>query len=142
MRTALVKIAVLGIALGLAGCAAESNVGDGTFPAEALTTLHSDGGLAIEVRTSPEQPPSRGQSSVELRVSDAQGKPLDGLAIGAEPWMPAMGHGASTEPDQTPEGEGRYRFDKVELFMPGEWELRMTFSGPTSDRATARFQIP
>jgi YtkA-like len=140
MKSALLKTAAL--ALGLAGCATESGSGDGTFPAEPLATIHSQSGLAIEVRTSPDQPPARGESSVELRVSDAHGKLLDGLDVDAEPWMPAMGHGASTDPVKTPEGDGRYRFDKVELFMPGEWELRLTFSGETSDRATARFQIP
>jgi hypothetical protein len=145
MRAALGLLTVFGcsLLLGATGCATESgDDGNGAFPEAPLATLHSDGGLAIEVRTSPAQPPSRGESSVELQVSDAQGKLVDGLDVDVEPWMPAMGHGASTDPVRTVEGDGRYRFDKVELFMPGEWELRLTLSGKTSDSATARFQIP
>ena len=133
-------VIVFGLAVGLAGCASDpSREGSGTFPEAPLATIHSRDGLAIEVRTSPDQPPSRGDSSVELRVSDAEGEPAPDLDIDAEPWMPAMGHGAATEPERTVEGDGRYRFDDVELFMPGEWELRLTISGKTSDSATARF---
>jgi hypothetical protein len=30
----------------------------------------------------------------------------------------------------------------VELFMPGQWELRTTFSGPAQDSVTPSFEIP
>jgi hypothetical protein len=133
----------LGLVALIGGCASESG-GDGpaTFPDKSVETLHLDNGNAIEVRTSPEQPPSRGQSSIELTVLDDEGHAIDGLDVGADPWMPAMGHGAATLPERVVEGGGKYRFDEVELFMPGTWELRVTIADKTKDRATAHFQIP
>jgi hypothetical protein len=125
------------------GCAGESTGTDEppTFEKEALSTLHA-GALTIEVRTSPAQPPSRGESSVELTVTGEDGQTEDGLDVSADPWMPAMGHGAATDPERVVEAGGRYRFDRVEMFMPGEWELRLDVAGKTEDRATAHFKIP
>jgi hypothetical protein len=39
-------------------------------------------------------------------------------------------------------GSGRYVVSDVALVMPGTWELRTTFAGPTQDRATPSLQIP
>jgi hypothetical protein len=149
-RTALMKPLVSFAAVALAGATALGCSGDpGTavsaesFPAAALSTLPSaNGALTIEVRTAPEQPPSRGPSSVDYRITGQGGTPVDGLTIGVVPWMPAMGHGASVVPSVAPMGGGRYVISDVELFMPGQWELRTTFSGPAQDSVTPSFDIP
>ncbi|HVY45518.1 MAG TPA: FixH family protein, partial [Minicystis sp.] len=126
------------VAFGLAapllvGCAADAGGGGAggaaPFPAKALATIASENGLSVEVRTSPSQPPSRGEAAVEFTVRDAQGEPVDGLTVTGQPWMPDMGHGASTNPTVEAEGGGVYRFDRVELFMPGRWELRASLTG-------------
>jgi hypothetical protein len=126
------------------GCSVEPAGGEATsFPAKPLTTLHSDASaLTIEVRTAPEQPPGRGVVSVEYRVTDKDGAPVDGLTLEVVPWMPDMGHGSSVKPIVTAEGGGRYVVSNVQLFMPGRWELRTTTFGPVEDRATPSFQIP
>lgn len=140
------------IAFGLAlsmlalGCSSgASNAAGGgtetTFPAEPLATVVTDQGLSIEVRTAPEQPPARGLTDVELVVSDADGKPVDGLDLGVQPWMPQMGHGASTKPTIEAMGGGHYVISNVAFFMPGQWELRTTIAGSMNDRATVQFQI-
>ena len=104
-----------------------------TFPAEALSTGASDtGALTFEVRTSP-QPPAAGTCSVELTVKNASGAPVDGLALSVVPWMPAMGHGTSILAEVTPKGGGVYLVTDVSFFMPGDWELRTSVSGPVSD---------
>jgi hypothetical protein len=96
------------------------------FPLDAYATASSDGrAYRVEVRTSPEQPPTRGELQIELRVTDASGAPADGLPVTVTPWMPAMGHGTSMTPTIKAEGNGAYRVEDVELFMPGTWQLRV-----------------
>ena len=52
------------------------------------------------------------------------------------------GHGGSVVPRATDQGGGRYLVENVYLFMPGQWELRMTFNGELPDTATAIVDIP
>ena len=73
--------------------------------------------------------------SVEYRITNADGQPVDGLVLSVVPWMPDMGHGASIEPMVSAVGGGRYVISNVELFMPGRWELRTSITGPSEDRA-------
>jgi hypothetical protein len=131
-------------ALCVVACSStERAAGDETFPAEPLVSLESEvAHLHIDVRTSPEQPPTRGVLSVELTIEDPLGTPLDGLTIEVVPWMPAMAHGASVQPSVTPRGGGRYVLRDVDLFMPGQWELRTAISGSYTDHATAKLYIP
>ena len=127
-----------------AGC---SSAGDSSgsldiFPAIPLTTLSTDSGrFRVEVRTAPDQPPARGEISVELLMRDTSGAPVDGLAVSVVPWMPAMGHGTSIEPVVTPKGEGKYLVTQVSLFMPGEWQLRTSIGGQVSDHVAPSFSI-
>ena len=131
------------LALGCSGEASSAGSGgaEATFPAEPLATVVTDQGLSIEVRTAPEQPPTRGVIDVELVVSDADGKPVDGLDLAVQPWMPQMGHGASTKPSIEAKGGGHYVVSDVAFFMPGTWELRTSIAGAKNDSATVNFQI-
>ena len=133
------------LALGCSSGSSSAGGGGGgaeaTFPAEPLATVVTDQGLSIEVRTAPEQPPTRGVIDVELVVNDADGKPVDGLDLAVQPWMPQMGHGASTKPSIEAMGGGHYVVSKVAFFMPGQWELRTSIAGSTNDSATVNFQI-
>jgi hypothetical protein len=142
----------LGLALSLLalGCSSELGTtaaggGEGeeaTFPAEPLATVETkQGGLSIEVRTAPEQPPTRGLIDVELVVTGPDGEPVDGLDLAVQPWMPQMGHGASTKPSIEAKGGGRYVVSDVAFFMPGNWELRTSIAGAKNDSATVNFQI-
>lgn len=139
----------VGLALGLLllGCTGESGTAAGggaepTFPAAPLMTLKTDhGALSLEVRTAPVQPPPRGLFTVELVATDMNGKPVDGLDLGVQPWMPQMGHGASTKPSIEAKGDGHYVISDVACSMPGRWELRTTIAGAVQDSATVAFQI-
>jgi len=112
------------------------------FPRAAAETVASTaGGLRVEVRWSPATP-VRGQDAVELTFRDDNGDLVDGLGVGVVPWMPAHGHGTSVEPTVTPTGPGVVVASPVYLYMPGEWQLRMTISGEVDDAAVATIQIP
>ena len=114
-----------------------------TFPASALSTVTSDGGkLHVSVHGAPSQPLSAGLDCLELDVTDAStGATVDGLSITMTPWMPAMGHGASSTPVVTALGDGRYVLTEVSLVMPGEWQLRTQFSGPVTDSVEPTFNV-
>ncbi len=66
-----------------------------------------------------------GKNALELALSDHQGEPLVGAKLGAEPWMPAHGHGSNTTPVVSELGGGNYRVDDLVFEMPGNWEVRL-----------------
>ena len=147
-RAALVLLALGAAATACGGGAARPSgtvpAGE-SFPEVALVSLPSDsGGRTVEVRTSPEQPPGRGVSSVQLVIRDRSGAPVEGLALTVVPWMPDMGHGTSVVPSVTDQGHGVYLVSNVYLFMPGDWQLRteVAAQGAPTDHVTADFQIP
>jgi hypothetical protein len=145
-RTAFLIAATLAGA-ALLGCSGgdDGDGGDGgnSFAPTPLATVSSDGAkLRIEVRTSPEQPPSRGILAVEYRITGKDGAPVDGLTLSVVPWMPDMGHGTSITPTVTAMGDGTYVISDVELFMPGQWDLRTQVTGSLEDSVTPTFQIP
>lgn len=111
-----------------------------------MTVTSDSGNLHAEVRTSPSQPPTRGEQSVQLVITNADGSPAAGLKLDTTPWMPAMGHGASVTPSVTETTPGTYVIDDVDFFMPGTWELRTTVSSAapssTADHVAPSFQIP
>lgn len=105
------------------------------FPDSALVTSQGESGaLSFELRTAPSQPPPRGTSTAELRITDASsGAPVDDLAVQVVPWMVAMGHGSSGKPTVTASGGGKYVVSNVSLYMAGQWELRITVTGSAAD---------
>jgi hypothetical protein len=141
MNRLLATLLVGSIAVGCGG--SSSTTSDG-FGSEPLMTMTSDSGnFRIDVRTAPTQPPSRGEQSVELIITDAaSGAPKTGLQLDAVPWMPAMGHGASVTPSTTEKSPGTYVIEDVDFFMPGTWELRTSISGSVTDKVAPSFQIP
>lgn len=111
---------------------------DSGFPSAAAVRVQSDSTrLWIEVRTAPEQPPVHGSNTVELTITDASGTPVDGLTVVVVPWMPSMGHGSTTTPAVSPQGQGKYLVTNVTLQMAGTWELRLTITLPDGGEETA-----
>ena len=123
--------------------AAAPSTSSGAFEGPPLITFDGDGAkVHVELRTGPDQPPSRGVENLSLAVTDRAGAPLDGLTIEVVPWMPAMGHGASVKPQVTAVGNGHYTVEDVDFYMPGQWQIRITFSGAVEDHAISVLQIP
>ena len=125
------------------GCSGPAKPANASFPLSPIVTMTSKTGeLSIEVRTLP-QPPVRGTNLVELTVKNTvDGSPREGLSIAMTPWMPAMNHGSSAIPTATAETGGKYLVTDVDLFMPGRWELRTSFSGPAKDYVAPAFDVP
>ena len=127
----------------VSGCSSPASADGASFSGSPFASFTTDGGkLHVDLRTAPDQPPSRGVENVELVVHDESGAAVSGLTIDVVPWMPAMGHGASLQPRVEAAGEGRYVVSDVHFFMPGDWQLRLTFSGPVEDHAAPVLQIP
>ena len=128
------------LAIAVAACSSGSE-GPPSFGQQAfMTTTGASGALRVELRTSP-QPPSRGTIAAQLVVTSAtDGTPQDGLDIAIQPWMPAMNHGAIA-PTITPQGNGTYLVTDLDLYMPGNWQLRTKISGPVTDSVAPAFEI-
>jgi hypothetical protein len=143
---ALHSIAFASIAFACAlGCSSSSpaeSTNPPVFPVDALSSMIADDGAThVDVRTAPSQPPSRGVVDVEIAVHDDHGAPLDGLTLDVVPWMSAHGHGASASPTVVGEGQGRYWVRDVDLFMPGDWDLRVQISGTVHTQLDAHLQV-
>lgn len=104
--------------------------------------VSDSGALRVETVMSPD-PPQRGLDGADLTVTNVgDGGAVDGLTIAVSPWMPAMNHGTSLVPTVTALGSGKYSVTNLDLFMPGHWLLRLSFSGPVTDHAAPAVDIP
>ena len=112
----------------LLGCSGAIDGGTATFPQSAYSTTQTMGGdYDIALRSSPAQPPTRGEMELLLSVTNAAtSQAVDGLQLTVVPWMPAMGHGSSMTPVVTPRGDGDYLVTNVVLAMPGTWQINVT----------------
>ncbi len=80
----------------------------------------------LAITASPETaPPTLGDNVFGVQVNDAQGVGVVGASLTVVPWMPAMGHGASSPPVCKENGGGAWRCTEVRFTMPGTWEVRI-----------------
>lgn len=135
---------VLTAALAACGAPSEGPTSSAVFPLDSFASISSDtGALHLELRTAPAQPPTRGEAQMEVRITDSKAQPVDNLDLHVLPWMPSHAHGTSVIPLVTFVGNGVYRIERLELYMPGEWQLRMTVDAlGRQDHATASLEIP
>ena len=67
--------------------------------------------------------------TVRVRVSDADGKPVDGATISVDGGMPQHGHGLPTQPQvRRSLGDGIYEIEGVRFSMGGWWELKLAIA--------------
>lgn len=133
----------LALALTQHACSGGSAGSMGEFPTESLLALTTESGsLRVEVRTLPDQPPTRGDVTMQLSIRDVQtGVPEVGLGLKVVPWMPAMGHGTSIKPTIFESSPGIYQLDHLILFMPGTWQIRTDFEGSVSEHVVPTLEI-
>ena len=143
MTERILKIGGLAALVLLASaCGGVPSSASAPFPAQSLLVLNSDSGQSrVEVRTAPDQPPTRGNVSMQLLITDvATGALQTGLDLDAVPWMPAMGHGTSVTPTIVETSPGTYDLENLVLFMPGTWQVRTDWDGSV-EHVTPTFEI-
>lgn len=141
MSLDLRSVSALAFLALVAGCSGDGAANDAGIGDTSLDS--TSGALHVEVTSEPSSAPVRGSNRIYFEVSaNDTGEPADGLVMQMVPFMPAMGHGSSSEPSSSELGGGRYAFDDVLLTMPGVWELRTSISGTASDYVAPRFDVP
>lgn len=69
--------------------------------------------------------------------------PVVNAGIIVLPTMPAHGHPAGKDVIVTPLPEpGQYKFEPVNTWMAGVWEIEILIDAPSEDRAVFRFCVP
>lgn len=84
------------------------------------------GGLALKIVAATPDPPGKLTNSMTLQLSDAEGRPVDGVTLAVVPFMPDHGHGSSVKPRITPKGAGAYEITNLYYPMPGLWRITVT----------------
>lgn len=81
--------------------------------------------------------------TVSVRVTDAQGQPVDGATITVDGGMPEHGHGLPTQPRVTRAlGDGVYEIEGLRFSMGGWWELKLAIaSSAGSDNVTFNLDL-
>ncbi|MBZ4336484.1 FixH family protein [Corallococcus sp. AS-1-12] len=120
---------------------AGSDAGQVSAATPVGTVASASGRLRVEVLSSM-TPLRRGVQTFQVRVTDAaSGKPVPGVVLTVQPWMPAMGHGIPEDPRVTARAPGDFEVSDADLFMPGVWELRFTLKGTVEDSATVTLKL-
>ncbi|MBP8298407.1 MAG: FixH family protein [Burkholderiales bacterium] len=69
--------------------------------------------------------------TVPVRIADASGRPVAGVAIAVSGGMPEHGHGLPTQPRVTRAlGDGVYEIEGVRFSMGGWWQLKLAIESP------------
>lgn len=112
----------------VAGCSRSSNPSGSAAKQGAQIVLNSD------------PHPKMGASTVSVTVRDADGRPVDGAAVSAEFFMPAMASMGKTTTQLKPQGNGRY--DGLEpLSMAGSWQMTVTAKQGDTTVASKLFNL-
>jgi hypothetical protein len=82
----------------------------------------------------PEQPlKPRRMQSIQVRITDPAGQPVEGATIAVDGGMPQHGHGLPTRPRVTKYlGDGVYAIDGVRFNMGGWWEFKLAVTTPAA----------
>jgi len=141
MKRLIVTLLLAATAVATSGCATlMTMIGKGpTKPAASEFGLGPRTGSLYTATLEPAQPlRKRKLQTVQVRIVDASGKPVDDAAITIDGGMPQHGHGLPTRPRVTRNlGAGVYEIEGVRFSMGGWWEFKLAISAPAgSDRVT------
>jgi hypothetical protein len=95
-------------------------------------------------RLEPRQPlVLRRLQTVPVRITDAAGRPVEGVRIAVDGGMPEHGHGLPTQPRLGRSlGDGVYEIDGVRFSMGGWWEFKLAIESPAgADRVTFNLSL-
>ena len=133
-------------AAGAMGSAIGCRPSNGDVYAADLEKLGAAGHFDFTLVSSSPAPPALGDNQFLVRVSRADGGPVDGqLSVALD--MPEHGHPSPKQPQISFDAEGNvFSLDPMRLFMVGLWRITFSFEGPVdgatlSDSATFEFCI-
>jgi hypothetical protein len=141
------KIAILHVLIGLMMLAAITGCSSGAPPTPAAATqapggapLESKqvGDLKLTLYSSP-NPPIRGANVIQVSLTDAAGKPVNGAKVSFDLDMTNMSHGKNVVPAE-PAGQGLYS-GQVSFMMPGPWRSIVVIERPGQPPIQARFDF-
>jgi len=99
--------------------------------------------IKIEMTTAP-SPPQKGKNTVRIRLTGADGKPVDGVRVSATfmmPPMPAMGMAAARATAAlSAKGQGNYE-GQLELDSGGTWQVTVTVQRAGTTIATQKLTV-
>lgn len=97
-------------------------------------SVEGDDGLSLKVESIEPNPPVVGDNSWRVELS-RDGEPLAGAAdeILVSPFMPDHGHGSPVSVGVSELSDGVYRFEPVNTFMPGYWEITLRVQGDAGE---------
>lgn len=120
------------------GCKDDARI-DGT--ASNLEKKGKNGQFTFILSETSPNPPARGVNRWTVKVKDAQGNTVTGLTVTADPRMPDHGHGSSTQPTVSAEGDA-YIVEGISLYMAGLWQVTIAAQGSgVSDSAIYSYCI-
>jgi hypothetical protein len=152
-------VLVVGLVVCAGGCSPSSDdkpaVDSGATPDSAPSFCDSDprvlaftpgllvkgksGALQAKLLTIDPTRVSKGDNtwSLQLLTGDGTDKPVDGATLTVKPFMPDHGHGSAIVPLVTPAGsEGKYAITRLNLFMPGLWQITINAAVPGTPAVT------
>ncbi len=100
--------------------------------------------IKVRLVESEPGPPTKGDNSWLVDILDFESEtPLEDVGISVTPIMPDHGHGTPVQPEIERTGTpGQFQVDRVNLWMPGLWEIAVEAeTTASSDAATLRFCI-
>jgi hypothetical protein len=109
--------------------------------APGLSRTSDSGAFTAVLVDSVPGPPIKGTNDWTIRILDASGNPVAGLALTAVPKMPDHTHPTSVFPVVTDKGGGLYDLAPVYLFMPGYWTVTLTLPLASGSSDTVVFPI-
>jgi hypothetical protein len=102
-----------------------------------------DGGYEFVLASSPQLAPVKGNNEWEVTVATPEGDAAAGTALGVKPFMPDHNHGSGIAPVVDETDDGAFHVEKINLWMPGLWEVTLSAKDgdATLDDAVFRFCI-
>lgn len=110
-----------------------------------LTKAGEQGVFDFSLLSFTPAPPAAGENawSLEVMSSGATAAPVTGAVMDVIPFMPKHQHGPGEDPVIAPGVDGTYDVSKINLWMPGIWEVTIeATSGGQTDQAVFRTCIP
>jgi hypothetical protein len=91
------------------------------------------GGYTITLIDALPSPPARDDNAWTVRVEDPEGAPAADGVLDVLPCMPDHGHGTTLSPRITPNGDGTFSVERINLWMPGLWRTSIMVGAPGAD---------